>query len=91
LEWILGAKGHGREWGRVFHVGPEDWELVWRALAKATLGAAIKEVRDRSPYGISCGVEVFLAINDREARTFASWHYAIPLAAPRLVTAYPTP
>lgn len=48
------------------------------------------EVRE-SPYGITCGVEVGLTVNDRHALTLISWHYAVELAAPRLVTAYPTP
>jgi hypothetical protein len=91
LEWILGAEGHGREWRRVFHVDPGDWERAWRAIAGAMPGATIEEVRPRPPYGVTCGVEVSLTINDRSALTIVSWHYAIEIAAPRLVTAYPTP
>jgi len=52
--------------------------------------AAIKEVRE-SPYGITCGVEAWLTVNSRSAPTLVSWHYAVEIAAPRLVTAYPTP
>jgi hypothetical protein len=91
LEWILGAEGHGREWMRVFHVDSGDWERVWRAIAEATPGATIKEVRKRSPHGVTCGVQVSLTIGDRSAKTLVSWHYALEIAAPRLVTAYPTP
>jgi len=75
----------------VFHVSSDDWERVWRAIAKATAGAAIMEVRDRSPHGIACGVQVDLRIGNRCAKTIVSWHYALEIAAPRLVTAYPTP
>lgn len=53
--------------------------------------ATIKEVRKRSPHGITCGVQVNLTIGDRSAKTLVSWHYALEIAAPRLVTAYPTP
>jgi hypothetical protein len=91
LELILGAEGHGREWARVFHVDSGDWELVWRAIAEATPGVTIKEVRKRSPHGVTCGVQVGLTIGDRSAQTLISWHYALEIAAPRLVTAYPTP
>lgn len=91
LEWILGAEGHGHEWARVFHVDSGDWNRVWRAITEATPGTMIKEVRERSPHGITCGIQVALTINDRSARTLVSWHYAIEIAAPRLVTAYPTP
>jgi hypothetical protein len=64
---------------------------VWEAIARATLGSTIKVVRDRSPFGITCGIEVDLEINDRKAPTTVSWHYAIEIAAPKLVTAFPTP
>jgi hypothetical protein len=90
LEWILGVQGHGREWAHVFHVDFEDRERVWRAIADAMPQATITEVR-QSPYGVTCGVEVGLTLNDRRAPTLISWHYAISIAAPRLVTAYPIP
>jgi hypothetical protein len=91
LEWILGAEGHGQEWARVFHVDSRDWERVWGAIAEATPGATIKEVRKRSPHGITCGIQIDLMIGDRSARALISWHYATKIAMPRLVTAYPTP
>lgn len=90
LEWLFGAQGHGREWARVFRVGFKDRERVWKTIAEAMPKAAITEVRARS-YGITCGVAVILTIDERSAKTLVSWHYAIPIAAPRLVTAYPTP
>jgi hypothetical protein len=74
----------------VFRVDLEDQERVWEAIANSMPRVTIKEVR-RSPYGVTCGVEVILTINGRSAKTLVSWHYAIPIAAPRLVTAYPTP
>lgn len=90
LEWILGEEGHGREWAHVFRVEPEDMAQIWRAIADEMPGTAITEVRE-SPYGMTCGVEAALTINDRRALTLISWHYAVEIAAPRLVTAYPTP
>lgn len=90
LKWILGEEGHGREWTRVFRVDDGDMARVWRAIADAMTRATITEVRE-SPYGITCGVEVGLTIDGRHAPTLISWHYAVEIAAPRLVTAYPTP
>ena len=89
--WVLATRGHGREWMRVFGVGPEDRERVWAAIARAAAGAAIVEVRDRSPFGITCGIEVELTIGERTAPVAVSWHYTEDGAAPRLATAYPTP
>lgn len=43
------------------------------------------------PYGVVCGVEVELRINDRTAAAATAWHYTDEDAAPRLVTAYPSP
>ena len=90
LEWILGKEGHGREWARVFRVESEDMARIWWVIATAMQRAAIMEVRE-SPYGITCGVEVGLTINDRRSLTLISWHYADEIAVPRLVTAYPIP
>lgn len=90
LEWILGKEGHGREWACVFRVELKDMVGVWLAISDAMPGVTITEVRE-SPYGITCGVEVGLTVNDRRAQTLVSWHYAVEIAAPRLVTAYPTP
>jgi hypothetical protein len=47
-------------------------------------------MRDRAPYGVVCGVEVTLTMNDRTAPVATAWHYADEDAAPRLVTAYPS-
>ena len=88
--WILGGEGHSREWAYVFHVGLKECARVWDAIAKAALGAVIFEVRDRSPFGVVCGVEVDLTIGDRSAPVILSWHYSDRDAAPRLVTAYLT-
>ena len=42
-------------------------------------------------YGVVCGVEITLTINDRTAPVATAWHYADKDAEPRLVTAYPSP
>lgn len=89
--WILAAQGHGREWTRVFDVGPDDSEGIWQAIAAAVLDARVSTVRDRTPHGVVCGVEVELTITDRTARVATAWHYADEEASPRLVTAYPRP
>jgi hypothetical protein len=71
----------------------EQSKLEWilGAEGHAMPEATIKEVRKRSPHGVTCGVQVNLTIGDHSAKTLVSWHYALGIAAPRLVTAYPTP
>ncbi|HEX2096832.1 MAG TPA: hypothetical protein VHF50_05625 [Solirubrobacterales bacterium] len=91
MKWILGEEGHGSEWEKVFHVTSSDSELVWQAIASAALGSSIQVVRERFPFGITCGIRVHLEINGRNAPTTISWHYVIEIAPPRLVTAFPTP
>jgi hypothetical protein len=83
-------KGHGPEWSRVFRVFPDDQKSVWGAIAIATPRASIQVVRDRFPFGVSCGIEVDLVLNSRNAPATVAWHYAFENAAPRLVTAYPS-
>lgn len=63
--WILAVHGHGPEWARVFNVGPLDSEQIWLAIAAAVLDAPVSTIRNRAPYGVVCGVEVELTINDR--------------------------
>jgi hypothetical protein len=87
--WILAGRGHGWEWARVFWVGPADAEEVWRAIANAVLSAPISSVREVSPHGFSCEVQIVLTINARTAAVRTAWHYADAEAAPRLVTAFP--
>lgn len=89
-DWVFATRGHGPEWKRVFRVGPEDHKRVWEAIAEAAPGAMIEEVRDRSPFGITCGIKVELTIGERTAQAVISWHYANERAAPRLASAYPT-
>jgi hypothetical protein len=88
--WILAALGHGEEWARVFHAGPQDRELIWAAIAAAVVDAPVSVVRVRAPHGVVCGVDITLTIKDRTASVATAWHYADADAAPRLVTAYPS-
>jgi hypothetical protein len=88
--WVLG-RGHGDEWQQVFRVNENHRDLVWNAIKEAVAEATVEEVRDRSAFGTVCGVQAVLAIGDRSAAVKMSWHYATPDAAPRLVTAYPSP
>ena len=87
--WILAAGGHGEDWARVFHAGPEDAERIWAAISAAVRDAPVSVVRDRAPHGAVCGVDVTLTINDRTSSVATVWHYPDEHAAPRLVTAYP--
>jgi hypothetical protein len=90
IDWILGVKGHGDEWRRVFRVEAEDAELVWESIAEAVRRARITEVRGQGS-AISYSVLVVLRINDRVASLLTAWHYRDAKASPRLVTAYPKP
>jgi hypothetical protein len=90
-QWILAERGHGWEWARVFRVGPADVEQIWRAIAEAVLDAPISSVREVSPHGFNCEVQIVLEINARTAAVRTAWHYAHPQSAPRLVTAFPVP
>jgi hypothetical protein len=65
--------------------------LVWNAIRQAAAEATVAEVRDRSAFGVVCGVRAIVVIGDRSAGVKMSWHYAAPDAAPLLVTAYPSP
>jgi hypothetical protein len=89
--WILAKAGHGSEWNLVFHVDASEWELVWEAIAVAVIEAPIRTVRDLGTEGVSCGVPLTLKLGERTAAVTSAWHYAGEGAAPRLVTAYPTP
>lgn len=90
--WILAPHGHGPDWARVFDIGSDDSQQIWCASATAVLDAPVSTVRDRAPHGVVCGVEVELTINnDRTAPVATAWHYIGEEAAPRLVTAYPSP
>lgn len=88
-DWILSPDGHGSEWDAIFHVRLENWQLAWKVIAEVTAASTIKVVRERPPFGIACGVDVDLTINERSAPVTLSWHYLDEGSAPRLVTAYP--
>lgn len=89
--WILAARGHGPEWAGVFRVSLKDRERIWSAIAVQVLDAPVTTIRDRAPHSVVCGVELTLTINERPAPIATSWHYADEEAAPRVVTAYPSP
>lgn len=91
LEWILAEHGHGREWTRVLCLGEGDGGQLWSAIARAVLDAPVSSIRDLRPFGVGCEVCVFLTLNARTAPVLTAWHYENAGAAPRLVTAYPTP
>jgi hypothetical protein len=89
-QWILAEHGHGPEWARVFRLGPTDVDRIWRAIADAVLDAPISSVRE-ADFGTSCEVYIVLTVDVRISRVRSAWHYANEEAAPRLVTAFPTP
>jgi hypothetical protein len=88
--WILGAQGHGPQWQRVFGLVEQDAERLWSAIAAAALGSPVVRVR-AGPWGLGCDIRPVLELNQRTAAIIVAWHYSEPDAAPRLVTAYPTP
>jgi hypothetical protein len=87
--WILAGRGHGLEWGKVFHVESADAEIVWAAIAAAVIDAPVHKIVDLGPNGVVCGVDMELTVASRTARVCTSWHYSCASAVPRLVTAYP--
>jgi hypothetical protein len=89
LAWILSEEGHGQELARVLHVGPDDAQRFWDAIAHAVLDTPIYKVTDKAPDGVVCGVETSLAIGERTAKARTFWHYEHARDVPRLVTAYP--
>jgi hypothetical protein len=88
--WILGPHGHGPHWRRVFAIDEPHVERLWTAIAAATISSPVARLRP-GPWGVGCDIRPILTFNDRTARVLIAWHYAEPDAAPRLVTAYPTP
>lgn len=86
--WILAARGHGSEWAKVLHVGPDDLETVWTAISTAVALAPVSRVID-TEHGVMCRVDMELAIGERSASVRTAWHYANEESAPRLVSAYP--
>lgn len=91
LAWILSAEGHGREWARVLHIGPQDTPVFWEAIIETLAGAQIVRVTDRAPFGIVCGIETVVRVGRCSAKARTSWHYTRAFDAPRLLTAYPRP
>lgn len=87
--WILAPRGHGTEWAKVLHVGPDDIEVVWTVISAAVLLAPVSRVIDTGRYGINCRVDVRLTIAERTAPVRTAWNYADAGSAPRLVSAYP--
>jgi hypothetical protein len=89
LAWILAEHGHGQEWARVLHIGEDDTQRFWVAIAHAVHDVPIYRIVDRRPYGFVCGVKITLALGRRTAKARTFWHYELVGDPPRLVTAYP--
>jgi uncharacterized protein DUF6883 len=87
--YVIADVGHGREWRRVF--GPIDSGDLWAIIATAVLTSDVTEIRDLGQFGVSCRVPINVTINEHTAPVRTVWHYENDRAAPRLVTAYPTP
>jgi hypothetical protein len=65
LPWILSDEGHGGEWARVLHIGPDEGMSFWDAIAEAVTDSAISSIRDIHPYGVNCEAHVEIAVRDR--------------------------
>lgn len=89
--WILAEHGHGGEWHRVFRARADDWVAVFSAIKLAAAEAPVSTIRVRGKQGLVCGVDTVITINERTAAVRTSWHYELHDAAPRLVSAWPTP
>jgi hypothetical protein len=87
--WILSDDHHGPDWQALF--GDVEFEQAWPALRQAVRTAVVVDVRDLGELGVSCAAVVEMTLNGRSRHVRAVWHYESLAAAPRLVTAYPTP
>jgi hypothetical protein len=87
--WILSPEGHGADWLRVFHAGPEDRHAIWTEIVRAVQRAPVSAIRDRGRHGTVCGVAITITVNLRTAVVMTAWHYGPASSIPRLVTAYP--
>ena len=87
--WILAERCHGPEFERVLHVGLEDADVLWRAIAARILIEPITGLRDLGFHGLNCEVDIQLTIAGRTTRVRTVWNYEGSAAAPRLVSAYP--
>lgn len=87
--WILAPRGHSSEWAKVLHVGPDDADVVWVAIAAAIMTAPVSRAIDTGKHGVNCRVDVELVIGKRSAPVRTVWNYAEAGSAPRLVSAYP--
>jgi hypothetical protein len=63
--WILAAHGHGPDWARVFGLGPNEVDQIWRSMVAAIGDAPVSTIRDRGAHGVVCGIEMELTLNDR--------------------------
>jgi len=88
--WILGSHGHGPQWQRVFGLAERDTDGLWNAIAAVALNSPVVRVR-AGRWGVGCDIRPILELNQRTARVLIAWHYDGLDAAPRLLTAYPTP
>lgn len=88
-QWVLSDEGHGADWERTMLVGVEDAQEVWEAIAALAAAMPITGVRDLNRFGVSCEIDGRLTIGERSATFRTIWHYAVPSAAPRLVSAFP--
>jgi hypothetical protein len=88
-----GPKARGFE--RILGITIEAIDYLEAQIMARLRDAPISEVRDRSPYGISCVVEIPIrgigGKANRVVNVRTVWIIRIPGDAPRLVTAYPKP
>jgi hypothetical protein len=92
LKWqayIVGPSGHGLDWTRAFGVELRGDDELFGFILAACQSATVLDVRDRDPYGFTCGAEIELTINQRTRPVRTSWHYYDESSPPRLVSAYP--
>ncbi len=87
---IGGAKARGFQ--RILGIGLTDVEYLVGSLLDGVLAARISDVRDNTPYGTLCEVQILVAglreHRDRVAVVITSWELRHDQDRPRLVTAY---
>lgn len=84
LSWLLSDEGHGGEWARVLLIRRRDADRFWEAIGEAVIGAPVIRVTDREPFGVACGVEIFLAVGSespsREPPGITSTLWRLPVS-----------
>ena len=88
--YVVAEDGHGPHWSRIFRYEAGQAESLREAILLVARDEPVTEVR-HGPHGVGCSIRAELTFNGRTAIVLLAWFYDTPDAAPRLVSAYPSP